>query len=612
MLAVGNDVLYEGISTTVYSRNAFCVLEMDVDQPGKRLLKKEKDLLAALEHESLEEEYSTYLGPHTLPSRDEISTAGHELADAQLRFKHEFFWYWPIEWGRSSTDEGLSLLKAGNIHEAQIFWQAIAASDGVGAATAQHNLAILGHSTALERERDLLSTSNVKLKASTEKELRALWKFSFRHWQPLCHDDSFWSLVSERIRKLDDPRLSTGFIKRFTEQLPVILDNIHADLALAYCFQQSFVRAKDHLQRIRYASPAGKPGQPSLRRIIRPLEQRIEVAVASATCALTKNPAEGRQRFEELFLSVYKELNSLSNLLGSSSREFCDTCDHVAESMLQCQWAYAEGTQQWKKAIKLLDTTLKVARGTKMRDRVENVRRNMQAEICWFCNRAPRTANSNLTVLLNKPLYWPEVKQNPAEYESIITELAHQFFQSLNGQNIHQLNAEATRFFASLLEELQKRNFRALVALLDRYMDSHKAIGMRQMTIIVPRCTKCGGIHGQHSDTREVIEEKLNQAQSQSTECNQKIRAINVERTRQEQHLKQAGWFGRWRINRKLRSLLTQYSQTQSKLARTRQEIVELQSKRARKLREPTTKPVSHSNTWPAIQDAVKDGYRTV
>ncbi|MFQ5472987.1 MAG: hypothetical protein ACE5FA_08910, partial [Dehalococcoidia bacterium] len=90
------DALFDNCGPEIYDRNAFRLLAADVDMKGRRVKSKEKDLQAALEVGELAEEYGGAFRPNPLPTREELSQAGHALTDPQIRFVHEFFWFWPL------------------------------------------------------------------------------------------------------------------------------------------------------------------------------------------------------------------------------------------------------------------------------------------------------------------------------------------------------------------------------------------------------------------------------------------------------------------------------------------------------------------------------------
>lgn len=376
----------------IYSRNAFRLLGANVDQKGRRIKRREKELLAAIEVDELADEYSNALRPNPLPPREELSQAVRELNDAQQRFIHEFFWFWPLEWGESTSDEVLNVLKAGKTKEAQKQWTQIATEGGKASLVAKHNLAVLGHLLALNQETKVLaSTDNGELTREKRKEINAYWSFAFKYWESLCEDEGFWSTQADRIRTLGDPRLTSDFLNRFSKSLPIAFDNINADMAVAYCSRGMYDRAKDHV-RIMKATNAGYDDvDASLRRVTDPLHGRIDQAIETAKSELINNKTEGKRRCIELFNTVRSTLHVLQALLGKESQEYRETCDRVAESMLQCQVVYGNETQDWDGSLLLLEAAIKITRGDTIRGRIqENIdilKGNIDTGLCWYCKK---------------------------------------------------------------------------------------------------------------------------------------------------------------------------------------------------------------------------------
>ena len=395
--------LLDACGPDIYSRNPFRLLGTDVDQPARRIKRQEKELQAAIEIGELADEYGKTLRPDPLPTREELSQAARKLADVQQRFICEFFWFWPLEWGKSASDEVLGLLKGGNVKEAQKRWTQIAAEDGEASLVARHNLAVLGHWLALDRElkivesanidrrleldlsgtRDLImvdparwspiarSTTAVQLTRAQRQEIVGYWSFAFKHWEALCEDEFFWSMQADRIRGLDDARLTTGFLRRFSQSFPIAFDNINADLAIAYCDREMYASGNDHVQIMRATNAGNDDVNASLRRVTEPLQRRIKHAIETATSQLSQNKTEGKQRAIELFETVQDILHILQTLLGEGSCEYVETCGLVAETMCDCMGAYGSETKDWSPCIAVLKQAASLALDDRLASRIQ-------------------------------------------------------------------------------------------------------------------------------------------------------------------------------------------------------------------------------------------------
>ncbi|NLZ04201.1 MAG: hypothetical protein GXY19_03405 [Phycisphaerae bacterium] len=483
----------------IYSRNAFRLLAVDVDATGRKIKRNEAELQSALEVGELAEEYGEFLRPDPLPSREELLQAGRVLADARQRFVHEFFWFWPLQWGQSHADEALKCIQANQVSEAQRQWEDLAGGDGEAAWAARHNLAILGHWKALDQEREILTSINLGgLSEQTRRQFDSHWDFAFRYWESLCANEEFWSLLADRIGALNDPRLTVGFLRDFSQWLPIAFDNINADLAVAYCDHQMYDRARDHI-RIMKATNAGHDDvDASLRRVTRPLNSRIDHAIETATYQLHNNKTAGKQRCIELFNTVGHILDVLEVLLGSESQEFTETCDRVAESMLQCQVAYGNETRDWASSLELLDTTLQIARGSRMRARLQEniciVRQN-QGELCWFCESCPKENEHAVPVTLHRSVTWAGIKSNPAPYREAVFQIAEHLISQFSGGATGQMDVVGMILAKQLRGVVNSGDIHATVRAVDPFVNDSVEVGSQQVTALVPRCHTCAAVH---------------------------------------------------------------------------------------------------------------------
>jgi tetratricopeptide (TPR) repeat protein len=375
MSATDCNVLLDTCTTRVYSANGFPVLNAPVDASPRRLKRHSGDLQAALAMGTLEEEYSQFLRPQPLPTAEALAHAAHQLQDPVLRFVHEFFWFWPMEWGKSASDEGLLALKAGGPKQAQAVWvPAEKNASCEGSLVARHNLAVLGHLMALAGEAEILQASHQSndIPQDAESLTDSHWQYTFKYWEALCPDEDFWSLLADRARAVGDPRLTTGFVKRFRETLPIGFDNINADIAVAMARQGHYKRARTHIRIMEQTNAGADDLEVNFRRIRRPLRDRIEHAVKQGTQEIQNHKKEGLTRAVSLYQSAKEPLNFLAVLLKKHDpSEYADAADQVAEAILDCMVAYGNDTKNLKKSKTVLQNTLQLAHGAKLKQRIQ-------------------------------------------------------------------------------------------------------------------------------------------------------------------------------------------------------------------------------------------------
>ena len=145
-------------------------------------------------------------------SDESINSALQRLENPLMRIKEEMFWFW------ISTDadsEALNRLAHGKRQAAHELWKENIneyESASVKKITAFFNQTILAHSSALIKE--------VETKGSKELDSDLHWKnwtFIIQKFMQLHSSDIFWSAISDRAKRINDPRLSARKIEEIKE-----------------------------------------------------------------------------------------------------------------------------------------------------------------------------------------------------------------------------------------------------------------------------------------------------------------------------------------------------------------------------------------------------------
>jgi hypothetical protein len=186
------------------------------------------------------------------------------------------------------------------------------------------------------------------------------------------------------------------------------------------------------------------------------------------------NKTHGKSRCIELFNTVCSNLNVLQTLLGAKSKEFTETSDRVAESMFQCQVAYANETKDWEGSLRILAVVLKVAKGEECRKKIEQnieiARNNLKLGRCWFCRERPSVDSAMMSQQLHKSIYWKDVKSG--KYPDLERQVQDQFAR-----------AKAANPFARVPD-------------LDLVL-AGKVLANHTAAINVPRCEECKTAHNE-------------------------------------------------------------------------------------------------------------------
>src|SRR5690606_24055985 len=116
------------------------------------------------------------------------------------------------------------------------YWQ-VRASSGDRHGVALHNLAICTHLWILEQES---SIPQAPPNATVWQYLDKRWDDCYQYWQALIDCEAFWSQFSNRIREIDDARLTTGSARRIRSLLPFFLSTTHLKIALGHAEHEQF------------------------------------------------------------------------------------------------------------------------------------------------------------------------------------------------------------------------------------------------------------------------------------------------------------------------------------------------------------------------------------
>ena len=229
-IGADGDLLFDVATPQLYRMNAFRVLGLSVTADGvemnrqQKKLKMLKKLGAALSSES-----ASVLRIDPPPNADTIRRAGQRLHDMRTRLVDELFWFWPLNCDSLKKDAAFELLEKGDVGGAYRIWSATS-RDPQNASVANHNLAVLHHTLALDLEEKATQAG----RASDKREalLRKHWPLALKYWASTANDEGIWARLADRASDLDDPRLTTGFVRRLRQSLPAAILNINIGFAV--------------------------------------------------------------------------------------------------------------------------------------------------------------------------------------------------------------------------------------------------------------------------------------------------------------------------------------------------------------------------------------------
>ena len=344
-----SNILLEMCTSRVYEDNAFLLLAANVDDTPRKLKKRANDLQNAIESDDLKGEYPEYLRPDTLPTVETILTARQQLQNPSARFVNMFFWFWPIE-NQSFQDPALIALRSGNDAEAYGIWnETVDCGTAEQILIAKHNLTIYTHMNVLKKEIEILQSPQ-------KRGIKKNWETAYAHWMELHKSEDFWSYLKNKARSYDDPRLTTGFVRRMRTFLPQAITHINASIACDYLRLNPPLL--NHVRRHKTLIESCSLDGVTLDSIFLPFvsadRDRITTAIEDAKRKLSRDQEGGKPLAEKLLSTTKQPLEFIEHIFGSGHTEYQELADEVAKTTMQCAIAHANKTEDLNTSSRLL------------------------------------------------------------------------------------------------------------------------------------------------------------------------------------------------------------------------------------------------------------------
>lgn len=390
--------LLDACTPRLYKQNIFRISGIRIDATPREIKRRFDDLKTAAEMGDLKDELSHAFALNPVPNVDQIREAAQRFQDPEKRIIDEFFWFWPLDWDNSDNDFALEALNNGNSEKALTIWSDSLSDNNMTLSTiAKHNLAVLHHLKAIDSEFAALEHD---LSAEALNFISKDWHTCFKWWEDLVDDDDLWSLVNNRIRTIDDPRLTTGFSRRLRSSLPEAMDKINALFAVSFAEKGKLSQATKHIEYMKETHQGKDDVAKTLSIIMDPLKKRVDNAVERATSTAKKNPNKADKAAFELLQSVSETMKIIRTILPSDDHKRMDLCDHVAEACLSCQVAYARETDDFNTFLKILDEALKYAASKETKDNIAEERSKIviNTHISSLRKKIEEIENSKLSI----------------------------------------------------------------------------------------------------------------------------------------------------------------------------------------------------------------------
>jgi hypothetical protein len=360
----------------LFRKNAFRITGLPVDATP-RDIGKHTEKLKVLAELGQDPQPNAAFPLRSSPTVEDIRDAIQRLKDPEKRLIDEFFWFWPENFGESRTDLAIQALERGDLQKAADIWMSKRKHPTEGI-VATHNLALIFLIEALDCE-------NYSLRHEVDSKRRAevteYWKSAFYRWNRILTNEQFWDKILSRVRQLNEPNLTSGFVRRMRATVPAALTRINADLALAFAEAGKSEMARLHtdlMGRINEAAPhVAKIAELVLTPARRGLQERVRHAKESGD----KNPIEAIAAGQDL-LEQTRSILSLFDLFVTKNAHFRnDAFDEVAEACNVLQVRYHKATNDNKSCLEFLKIVLPFAASQELQEQIENNIRTLRENI---------------------------------------------------------------------------------------------------------------------------------------------------------------------------------------------------------------------------------------
>jgi hypothetical protein len=344
------EILMQAAAPDIYRINAFRISGLNVNATTREISNQ-------IQKNQMQEKYGEKMENHKSPfpiepppDIDKLRQALHRLRDPETRIIDEFFWFWPHSLENTLKDHALEALSRSDFKTAESLWinyEATLTESNVS----KHNLAVLSHLLVLDIE--------LNVNSLTEEEIAKrdnYWKDTFKRWKLLIEHEGFWGRLTARVRQMDDPRLTTGFVKRLRESLPYAILQINGMMAVEFAEKGKEEEAKRHLDLIRTSGFDCVAIDIALRRATDPVRKRIKVICLSACDESDKDNRRGIEFGRQVLTQTQNQLKVLKILLPEKKIIIEGAEDDIIDNVFSCYIKYVNKTEDYVSALELINS----------------------------------------------------------------------------------------------------------------------------------------------------------------------------------------------------------------------------------------------------------------
>lgn len=356
--------LMAACTLSLYEKNIFRVTELPVDATAKDVSRQaqKQQMLAEMGGESSSVKASfALLHP---PNEDQIREALARMKTPEDRIVDEFFWFWPEEFGNSNSDPAIQAMLTGDSQKAAEIWRK---GEKKGSFTAIHNLAIMFHMAAIDWTIHQLKHDNSE---EYYEEVKGYWQRSFDRWEKVAEMEEIWDCMKDRVRSMDDEALTTGFIRRMRSELPMALDRVNAEAALAFAEMGDMEWAEYHVRLMNETHQGLDDVEATAELVLEPTRRRVRQYVDSAEEKVKGNRAMGAELAKQLLGKCQPSMAIYNLFHGNEAHQRADLFDEVAACATSLVIGYQIETGDNIRFVEILKTSLDFASGSSLREKI--------------------------------------------------------------------------------------------------------------------------------------------------------------------------------------------------------------------------------------------------
>ena len=426
--------LMTACTLSLYEKNIFRVTELPVDATAKDVSRQ------AQKQQMLKEmggSASALKEPFALgrpPDDGQIRDALARMKLPEQRIVDEFFWFWPEEFGDSKSDPAIQAMLTGDSQKAVEIWKE---DERKGSFTAIHNLAVLYHMVSVDWT--IYQLKNVTAEQSQE-EIKGYWQRSLNRWEKVAEMEEVWDLMKERVRSIEDEALTTGFIRRLRNALPMALDRVNAEAALAFAEKGDLEWAEYHIRLMNESHQGMDDVEATAELVLEPTRKRVRQYVDSAREEMRGRVTKGAELAQQLLEKCNASMRIYDLFHGKDAHQRADLFDQVAECAASLVIDYQNETGDNVRSIQILKTCLNFASGLLLRERiirnlstVENNLESKKYDPIFEKLESLNNSNLNPTQKLNRikveilpslPSLAPPRGKDPTTYNALLDSVA--------------------------------------------------------------------------------------------------------------------------------------------------------------------------------------------